>query len=492
MTIEIYLDAINGSDTSGNGSETSPYKTLQYFCDSVAVKNNSDYKVILNKGIYEITNGNIFGQFNSGNMTIIGKGENTEIIQRVYMYQNSIGGSVDFSLLISKCKYNILTTLTGANVNGFRWKWSFYNVLFEYTPNNQTSVFSTSSKELVFRNCVKLTNTTSFLRKNSSIISVYDSMGYFTSGYQTTQADWDKGGNIIGSIDNYMEVLNYQGEYAWITSKSLILHDGEYKKFNKATEKVDAVYKNKKMHSPANSDNTLEEGILFTSDIDKYSEIYKMFQESNSFESTKGLSEVFYGIVFNKLTNIDSYTIKNVWGFVNNSSHGLSSNKQIPYNWFIEISNDTTNGTDGTWQAIDNKTAIRITTDNTVTKYTLSKSYDTKAIRLRSYGYNLESFSGIAISELSFYGNELVSPEIPYSPAFWSTVSSALPTSAQFIEQGMDSLTPLLDRKVTTLESMEMTNKSEILGVGETGKVFSKTIDLKKYIDIRSIRVEVK
>lgn len=78
------------------------------------------------------------------------------------------------------------------------------------------------------------------------------------------------------------------------------------------------------------------------------------------------------------------------------------------------------------------------------------------------------------------------------TPAHWQTVSTSLPTSTQFIEQGMDNLSPLLDRKVTELEPMPMTDKSEILGEGEVGKVFSKTIDLKKYFDIRSIRGEMK
>lgn len=56
----------------------------------------------------------------------------------------------------------------------------------------------------------------------------------------------------------------------------------------------------------------------------------------------------------------------------------------------------------------------------------------------------------------------------------------------------MDSLSPLLDRNIETLEPMTMTNKSEFLDVGEIGKVFSKSIDLKKYFDIRTIRTEVK
>ncbi|MEQ6355279.1 laminin G domain-containing protein [Lysinibacillus sp. M3] len=73
----------------------------------------------------------------------------------------------------------------------------------------------------------------------------------------------------------------------------------------------------------------------------------------------------------------------------------------------------------------------------------------------------------------------------------WLNTSSTLPTSNQFLEQGMDSLSTLLDRKVTTLKPMLMTDKSEILN-GEDGKVFSKSIDLKKHFDIRSIKIEVK
>ncbi|MFJ6207305.1 hypothetical protein [Lysinibacillus sp. NPDC092081] len=77
-------------------------------------------------------------------------------------------------------------------------------------------------------------------------------------------------------------------------------------------------------------------------------------------------------------------------------------------------------------------------------------------------------------------------------PSSWETVSSTLPKPTRFLEQGMDSISTLLNRKVTTLEPVAMANKSEILGVNEIGKVFSKTINLKKYLDIRSIRIEVR
>lgn len=74
----------------------------------------------------------------------------------------------------------------------------------------------------------------------------------------------------------------------------------------------------------------------------------------------------------------------------------------------------------------------------------------------------------------------------------WQTVSQTLPTKEQFLSNGMDSISPLLDLKVQPLPSLQMSNKSEILSENSEGKVFSKTLDLNKYIDIRSINVEVK
>lgn len=469
MTIEIYLDATNGSDTLGNGSSLAPYRTLQYFCDSVAVKNNADYKVFLNNGVYEITNGTIFGQFNSGNMTIIGKGENTEIVQRAYMYQNSVGGNADFSLIIAKCKYNILTTLTGANVNGFRWKWSFYNVLFEYTPNNQTSVFSTSGKELVFRNCVKLTNTTSFLRKNSFVISVYDSMGYFTSGYQTTQADWDKGGNIIGSFDNYMEVLNYQGEYAWITSKSFILHDGEYKKWNEGQEPVDE-YVSTIPPLTSNSSSSLGEafGNGYAADY------YQAFDgiDSTVWQGDKPTVGVI-GFKYNKPICISRYILANY----------TATTRFNPKSWTFEGSN---NGIDYT--ILDTKE--NITTSNpSITEATFNNNQTFLYYRFNITNISLaDGTNRPHVHEIKLFEHKKESGVPPQ----WESISSTPPSYTQFLEQGMDSLSPLLDRKITTLEPMSMADKSEILGVGEIGKVFSKTIDLKKYFDIRNVRMEEK
>jgi len=91
----------------------------------------------------------------------------------------------------------------------------------------------------------------------------------------------------------------------------------------------------------------------------------------------------------------------------------------------------------------------------------------------------------------SLSGFTLLTSGTPAIKAHWENVSNNLPTSTQFIEKGMDNLSSI-NRKVTTLEPISMSDKSEILGVGEIGKVFSKTVDLKKFFGIRSIRTEVK
>lgn len=92
-------------------------------------------------------------------------------------------------------------------------------------------------------------------------------------------------------------------------------------------------------------------------------------------------------------------------------------------------------------------------------------------------------------SDGTYYNTSFITE---YFPKKILTVSNILPNSTKFSEEGMDSLSPLLDRELTKLEPVSMVNESNILGDGDTGKVFTKTIDLKKYLDIRSIRTEVR
>lgn len=72
----------------------------------------------------------------------------------------------------------------------------------------------------------------------------------------------------------------------------------------------------------------------------------------------------------------------------------------------------------------------------------------------------------------------------------WSNVSTTLPNSSVFNSNGMNSLTTLLDRRVTTLNLANMTRiKTDVVSTTMSVKVFSKTMNLDKYLDIRSLTV---
>lgn len=470
MTTSIYIDALNGYDSQGNGSSSNPYKTLEYFCNYVAVKTDGDYTVYLKRGTYEIVSNNIFGQFTSGNLTIIGLGEQTEILQKTGMYANSTGGNANFTLNIAKCRYNILTSLTSYNLIGFYWKWNFYNVLFEFIPDNSYSVFS-SSTSMIIRNCVKLTNSTSFLRKNSSTISVYDSMGYFTSGYSTSQSDWDKGGNSIGSVGDYVKVLK-EGLYKWNTCKTFILHDGEYKKFIQKIEEITGLDN----AIPKMGSNTAPSGVASASSV-----------SSGDYSAWKAFDKSTAGIGWIASTRTGwlqyQFPTKRIivrYGVTNPSSASTASYAtRAPKDWEFLGSNDGAN-----WDTLDTKTNQTNWGSAERREFTIMNSKSYLYYRINVTANN--NAGDMAINELEMY-EQPVAPE----NAYWSTISNFIPSSQQFLEQGMDNLSPLLERTITQLEPMTMINKSEILN-GDTGKVFSKVIDLKKYIDIRNIRTEVR
>lgn len=113
------------------------------------------------------------------------------------------------------------------------------------------------------------------------------------------------------------------------------------------------------------------------------------------------------------------------------------------------------------------------------------------ATKFRYYRVYITKYSGssgrVSIQEL-----ELIGEGTPAEERSWITLSPIIPNSDQFLEQGMDTASTLLKRLVTELEPAVMTSKSGILAKGEVDKVSSKTIDLKKYFDIKSIRTEVK
>lgn len=468
MANEIYIDTMNGSDTTGQGTQNNPYKTLQYFCDNVAVKTNADYIIYLQNGSYEITGSTIFGQFTSGNIVIVGRGEKTEILQKVGMYTNTNGGgNKNFTLTIARLKYNISKKLSSSNLNDTLWNWNFYNVLLEYTPDNGHSIFyPLGGSKITFRNCVKLTSSTSMLRTTEGLIEVYDSIGYFTSGYSTNQTQWDKGDNTIGSTGNYVGFL-HRGQYAWNINKTLILQDGKYKKFIPKTLGKDSTV------------NVVPNMTSDTSPIGKatargaYDPAWKAFDRNDSTywydngSSAGAPSWLQYQFDTPKIVNKITLSSLPISG----STYGLKefsflgSYDGLSYDNLLTVDNHPNN--------------------NAKVTYVFNNSKEYLFYKLQ-FGLSYYSYYTLVNSF------EMYEIDTPDTPAYWSTISNNIPSSTQFLDRGMDNISPLFDRTITKLEPLSMTNKSELLQTGEIGKTFSKVIDLKKYFDIRSIRTEVK
>lgn len=258
--------------------------------------------------------------------------------------------------------------------------------------------------------------------------------------------------------------FGFNPDYLKPENKTLILSNDEYKKFNYKTDEI-LTYEKIVMNLTSNSSNGYE--VSGTTALTS-APLFHVFDGNNGthFRSNSGTTaDIILKLPTKKRIGkfiltpyASSYPVK----------YGLyASNDGVIWTTLKE-GNFNSTGTYEREQILDNK--------NEYIYYKFSALSNSGGSYV--YIYEIEYFKTIV--------------EENAIPAHWSTVSTALPTSTQFLEQGMDNLSPLLDRKVTTFEPMPMINKSEILGVSEKGKVFSKTIDLKKYFDLKQIKVQVK
>ncbi|WP_333880070.1 hypothetical protein [Lysinibacillus capsici] len=269
-----------------------------------------------------------------------------------------------------------------------------------------------------------------------------------------------------------------------VPDKSLIYHDGEYKKLNEEAPEKQEVWSDDTINlvqkMTSNSSNGQTAFWTYNTNQNGAGIAYNIFDYATGSE-TSGISRSgssgILGIIFPKEVTVAKYEIE---------AHNIAT--YAPRIFTLEGSNDTTTGLDGTWITIDSRTGIYFNA-NEKKLFILNEKSTFKAFRLNISATN-HSYTGFA--ELRFFPPKILLEEYkPRIPAHWATVSNTLPTSTQFLEKGM-YLSPLLDRRLATLEPTAMIQRNDILDVGEVGKIFSETIDLKKYIDIRSIRVEVK
>ncbi|GEM_PF-2289206 len=272
--------------------------------------------------------------------------------------------------------------------------------------------------------------------------------------------------NLKNSWGSYIHLsrMEMMGE---LPNKSFILHEGEYKKFNPKIlgkdPKIDVVPKMTSDTSPLGKVTARGAYNPAWQAFDKDSSTY-WYDNGSSASNPSWLQYEFDSPkIINKIA-LDSLIITG-------SAYGikeftlLGSNDGLNYDSLLSVDNHPNRSTKETYQ-FNNKNEYLI--------------YKLK------FGLSYHNYYTL-VSSFEMY--EMATPN---TPAFWSTISTTVPTSNQFIEKGIDSLFPLLNRTLTQLEPFPMIQRNDILVSGEVGKVFSKTIDLKKYFDIRSIRTEVK
>ena len=255
-----------------------------------------------------------------------------------------------------------------------------------------------------------------------------------------------------------------------VPDKSLVYHEGLYKQWSQG---MVSVASNNAV--PTMTSNTAPSGKVTTSSVyDSNYDGWKAFNknETDGWATPNGnTTNQFIQYEFPTKNVVSSYSLL---PFSANLSVNLP---QMPNTWRFEGSVDGSN-----WEVLDDRSGVVWTL---ATYKTFSITNDNFYRFYRLFIVSNNGHTNISICEIKIEMKDLIVNQ------GWTTVSEALPKTNQFLEKGM-YLSPLLDRRVEKLEPIAMTKINDILDIGEHGKIFSETIDLKKYIDIRSIRVEVK
>lgn len=233
----IYIDATNGNDTTGNGTSSEPYKTLNKITSSGIIEQGYSYGIVLKSGTYDFTT-SIQSLNCNKSINIIGDKQNT-IIKYPDLYSGGNYGNKNYTInyyrLIISVKGSGDHMLVTNNTN------NFYNVIF----NNEYSVtydhifpYSTSSLNINLYNCSSVGVATK-LRCTHGTINLTNCYGNFTNGYNTTEDKWNYQTNYITStpsVDSNYKIT--ESESTWKnagtgtdldgTTADLGVYGGEY------------------------------------------------------------------------------------------------------------------------------------------------------------------------------------------------------------------------------------------------------------------------
>lgn len=246
-----YVDGTLGNDTTGNGSEALPYKTILKASQSVTMDDTMIY--VAKEGLYE--ENTIFILLNRTYRVLFSTVTITDSDKKVYLRFTASDGTSGTRAYMTKENTFIGFIIQRASGNGYYFysqtpedlNISFQNCLFDKTPYNPSIypirtgyTVSQQTKQpikLEFVNCT-------LLPENFSVVN--NPATYYKGDFISCAiADSDltpTAGNVLSGIfDNNFHLLSssnlvgvYNGTYAWAfdEAKTLIHNDGKYKKYS--------------------------------------------------------------------------------------------------------------------------------------------------------------------------------------------------------------------------------------------------------------------
>ena len=192
----IHVDIKNGNDTTGDGSENKPFATL---AESIKHHDGST-AFIMQKGIYESVNIN---SSEYEDLAFIGQGLDTIFkITGTLTTNLNPKNNLDSNIFF----YNFVwdgNNLGSDNFISIKSTFAFHNVVFKnigycnysyFVPNHN---YGFNPSIVYMYNCIKKESSRNFLRTSHGDIKLENCYGAFTSGYSSTQSEWDHKTNII-------------------------------------------------------------------------------------------------------------------------------------------------------------------------------------------------------------------------------------------------------------------------------------------------------
>lgn len=466
----IYVDSVNGDDSTGVGTIDFPYKTID---KAHSLITQDDTLIYLQAGVYQV----------ASLITMLSTQYRVTYVSDV-LKDSSNKAIVELADVASPASRNpVMTKLNTLIGIIFKKNASNENRIFEY-------FYDASTVNLEFNNCV-FDNGTAIVTGgviftgqsagatiinmhyiNCSIIpaslslngdtfnslkgAIYTNCAFADLNY-TTQV-----GNYLGvSFDVNYELINnnatvgvYYGKFKWqtISNKYFINNQGSYKKFLPKSIESNRV----DLKLTANSQN----GYVVNGTVGNSTyPLYRVFD---------GDATTYYRSQSSNRTATIQLTLP--------QSKFISEILISPYStnyyssYIIEGSNDEitwiTLHTGGHTSFNDTSKPIALQKSGTYLNYRF-----TMTINSGSYFY---------LNELILYEGIIISDKNQ-----WIDVTSTTPTLNQFMSDGMDSISPLLDRKIQELNPIILEDiSSQILNPSEIGRVFSKSFNLSDYVEL--------